>query len=259
MMSEKVLLVLVDGMRPDAIAQCGEPYLGELARGGASTMRCRTVMPSVTLPCHTSLFLGVDPQRHGILTNNWHPLVRPIESIADVVHRYDKTAAFFYNWEQLRDLAQPGSLECSFYTRITDVPSPEPDRKVTEQAMEAVRQIAPDFVFLYLGVTDEAGHHFGWMSAEYLSAVREASRCIQKIAGILPAEYQLIVTADHGGHERGHGADIPEDMTIPLILHGSRFAPGTQLENASIKDIAPTVAELLGLRQPDAWEGKSLL
>ena len=257
-MAEKVLLVLVDGLRPDAIDACGEEYLKELARKGASAMDCRTVMPSVTLPCHASLFLSVDPQRHGILTNDWRPLVRPIESIADAVHRYDKTAAFFYNWEQLRDLARPGSLERSFYTRIARVPSPEADRIVTAQAIEAVRQIAPDFVFVYLGVTDETGHRFGWMSPEYLCAVREASLCIKQMAQILPEEYQLIVTADHGGHSRGHGEDIAEDMTIPLILSGSRFAPRT-VENAQIIDIAPTVAALLHIKPPAEWEGKSLL
>jgi hypothetical protein len=40
-------------------------------------------MPSVTLPCHTSMFRGVTPERHGITTNTWTPQVRPVPSIID--------------------------------------------------------------------------------------------------------------------------------------------------------------------------------
>ena len=54
----------------------------------------------------------------------------------------------------------------------------------------------------------------------------------------------LWFTADHGGHDRTHGTDSPEDMTIPFIIKGKDFKAGEKLENVSIKDIAPTVAKL---------------
>ena len=72
-------------------------------------------------------------------------------------------------------------------------------------------------------------------------------------------EYTIIVTADHGGHDRTHGTLMPEDMTTPIILHGPMFQPGTVIEEASIKDIAPTVAALLGGRRAPEWEGKELV
>ena len=46
------------------------------------------------------------------------------------------------------------------------------------------------------------------------------------------------MTADHGGHNRNHGDDVPEDMTIPVVLKGKRFPSGTELEAVPIKDIA---------------------
>lgn len=75
----------------------------------------------------------------------------------------------------------------------------------------------------------------------------------------LPEDYTVIVTADHGGHGRGHGSDMPEDMTIPVILHGADFVPGEVLENVSIKDLAPTIAELLDTEPAEEWEGRNLL
>ena len=56
----KVLLILVDGMRPDAIAELSE--FKDFAAKGAVSLEGRTVMPSVTLPCHMSMFHGVDPE-----------------------------------------------------------------------------------------------------------------------------------------------------------------------------------------------------
>ena len=65
-MSEKVILILVDGMRPDGMMQCGNPFAQKLVENSTYSLNARTVMPSVTLPCHMSLFHSVDPERHGI-------------------------------------------------------------------------------------------------------------------------------------------------------------------------------------------------
>ena len=111
----RVILFVLDGLRPDGLQQASTPHVDRLISQGASTYTARTVMPSSTLPCHTSMFRGVTPQRHGILTNTWVPQVRPVPSLVDVLHQAGKRTAFFYNWEQLRDLADPGSLDRSYY------------------------------------------------------------------------------------------------------------------------------------------------
>lgn len=82
---------------------------------------------------------------------------------------------------------------------------------------------------------------------------------MRRVYAALPAGYSLVLTADHGGHDRGHGEDIPEDRTIPIVLAGAPFASGRALEAMTIKDIAPTVLQVLGLPKPAAWEGRSIL
>ena len=43
----------------------------------------------------------------------------------------------------------------------------------------------------------------------------------------LPLRILLLwFTADHGGHDRTHGTDSPEDMTIPFIIKGKNFKVG---------------------------------
>lgn len=55
-MDGKVLLILVDGMRPDAVTSCNHPAVGDFMENSLYTLSARTVMPSVTLPTHMSLF-----------------------------------------------------------------------------------------------------------------------------------------------------------------------------------------------------------
>ena len=74
---EKVILISIDGMRPDGFLACGNPYIEELQRISAHTLDAVTVMPSLTLPCHMSLFHGVTPRRHGVTTNTFTSTVAP--------------------------------------------------------------------------------------------------------------------------------------------------------------------------------------
>lgn len=253
----KAVMILVDGMRPDAMLQCGHPFVKELLSESSYTLKGRTVEPSVTLPCHVSLFHSVDPARHGITTNTYVPQVRPIRGLFDRLSKEKKKCAFFYSWEQLRDLCRPGRLHTSLLLNINRVENA--DEKLTEKAVEYLKAEAPDFLFLYLGETDEfGGHGGGWMSEEYLQCIYTAFECIQKVKESLGEEYTLIVLADHGGHDRTHGTLMNEDMTIPVILYGKHFAPGKELPEVSIKDIAPTVAKLLGTEREEEWEGKEL-
>ena len=252
-MAEKVVLILIDGARPDALAACGHPFVKPLLEKSAYTLEARTVFPSVTLPCHMSLFLGVSPKRHGILTNTYVPQVRPVNGLFEQNALMHKKQAMFYTWEELRDLERPGMLYKSvFYNQYLQ---PCTDELVTDEAVKFINEEQPDFVFLYLGKTDSMGHDYGWMGEEYLKAVYVAFDCIQKVCENLPEGYTVMVTADHGGHDQMHGTELPEDMTIPMICMGPRFKPG-KLENASILDLAPTIAAMLEVPAADEWEGK---
>lgn len=255
----KVILILCDGMRPDALEQVAPPLYRHIRREGAWAMDARSVMPPVTLPAHVSLMQSVDPQRHGILTNTYTPQSRPIEGLFDQLHREGKTCAFFYNWDELRDLSRPGSLNWYGFSSGVEGGFEKTDEESLAAARACLAAHNPDFLFLYLGAPDEAGHEIGWMTEPYLRSVAACWDRITALCSDLSEADHVLVTADHGGHGRDHGLDIPEDMTIPLLLSGPRFAGRGQLTGVSIKDIAPTVTALLGVRPSPRWEGRSLL
>lgn len=253
-MSRNVILILADGMRPDAIEHL--PYVQQLLPRCAYTMQAQTVFPSVTLPCHMSLFLGVPPERHGITTNVYTPPVRPVDGLFEQLNHMGKISAAFYDWEQLRDLWRPGCLDYAQFTRSNEVVN---DRRHTDAAIAYIREKTPDFVFLYMGYPDDAGHDQGWMSPHYLEAVRASWDNIRKVVEQFADSYTILITADHGGHDRIHGSDSKEDMTIPLLLLGPDFRPGQLDGPVSILDIAPTIAKLTDVHPAREWEGRVLL
>jgi predicted AlkP superfamily pyrophosphatase or phosphodiesterase len=71
-----VLLVSVDGLRPDYVLQPDSyglkiPHLRRMLAEGAHATGVHGVLPTVTYPSHATLVTGVSPARHGICAN--HP------------------------------------------------------------------------------------------------------------------------------------------------------------------------------------------
>ena len=254
---EKVILISIDGMRPDGLLTCGNEFVEEMMKKASYSLDARTVSPSVTLPCHMSLFHSVTPQRHGITTNIYIPMARPLNGIFEQLHQAGKTSAMFYGWEQIRDVSRPGSLSFSeyLYARTEE----RTDTILTDSALSCIRRNKPDFVFLYLAETDEkGGHDYGWMTREYLDCIDVAVRNVRRVIEEFGDEYTVIVTADHGGHDRAHGTELPEDMTIPVFFFGKRFEEGKVLNDVSILDITPTIADVMGVARAREWEGNVL-
>ena len=246
--------ILIDGLRPDVVPDnC--PNLAALFARGASTLSARSVMPSITLPCHTSIFHSVPPQRHGVTTNTFTPFARPLPGLIDVARAAGKRCGFFYNWEQLRDINKPGALFRSLF--IDNVETESGDDEMCEVTVPLLLADPLDFCFIYYGTTDTWGHNFGWLSPEYRAQCTRVDKLVARIVATLPADGHVLVQADHGGHDRTHGTDQDADMLIPWGLAGPRVKPGyTLTEPVSLLDTAPTLAYILGLTPDLHWEGR---
>ncbi|MBR3932735.1 MAG: alkaline phosphatase family protein [Clostridia bacterium] len=257
-MNNKVILISIDGMRPDGLLNCGNAYVEELKKIASYTFDAKTVFPSVTLPCHMSLFHSVPPERHGTTTNTYMPQVRPINGLFEQIKNAGKVSAMYYGWEPIRDVSRPASLKASEY--INAYAFDHTDAMLTESALKYIKKVKPDFVFLYMVETDEkGGHDNGWMSEGYLKVIYDAINNVKKVIEDTKSEYTVIITADHGGHDRSHGTDMKEDMTIPMVFYGPMFTPGKELSGVSILDLAPTIADIIGAQKSPEWEGKSLI
>ena len=256
-MGKKVVLISIDGMRPDGLQGCKNPYVKVLEKICSYTYTGRSVNPSVTFPCHFSMTHSVTPQRHGILTNTYVPEVRPVDGIFEKLKAAGKISAMFYGWEPLRDIARPGTLRFSTY--INAYMKESSDTALTDEAIKVINENKPDFVFLYMVETDEkGGHDNGWMSEEYLNRISIAIDNVKRVIDAFGDEYSVIIMADHGGHDRTHGTELDEDMTVPFFFFGENFEGGKELSGISLLNIAPTIAKIMDIPSDAEWEGTSV-
>ena len=75
---EHVMVISIDGARPDCLLLADTPTLHRMIREGAYTMWAKTTAIAITLPSHVSMVTGVNPVRHGILWNWPLPLREPV-------------------------------------------------------------------------------------------------------------------------------------------------------------------------------------
>ncbi len=251
------ILLMIDGTRPDAIAAAGCPNLEALRVRSAYTLQASSVMPSITLPCHMSIFHSVPPTRHGITSNTYIPMARPLPGLIEVVAQSGKRSAFFYNWEQLRDLSRPGHLHYSRCLNDAAV-NDHSDHATVDAFLTYMDEYAPDFAFVYLGTVDEVGHRYGWMSEGYLKQLAYVDGAVGRLLDGLPNDATILFQSDHGGHDRSHGTEMAEDMTIPWMVSG----PGIRQDHViqapvSLLDTTPTLARVLGVEPHFQWEGSA--
>jgi len=256
-----IALIVVDGMRPDGLLQANTSTLKRLMLTCSYSMQVRSVLPSWTLPCITSLMWGVAPATHGTCTNTFASYQWRVPGLIDLLHAGGYRTAAFMNWEPLRDISRPGALDLSICLNSSESSTlalGESDADLVALAGNALKRQPADFTFCYLGCVDTAGHRYGWMSPEYIRAIENVDFCIERLLDALPDETTVLITADHGGTGFSHGSDSDEELTIPLIAVGSSFAKGEFDVPISLLDIAPTIAACAGLTPPAEWEGKPL-
>ena len=137
------------------------------------------------------------------------------------------------------------------------------DRTVSDVA-EYLADARPNLLFVHLSDVDSAGHRSGWMSDDYGRAVVRVDRALDRLLTLAAdtfgaGNFAAIVTADHGGHDNDHGSDDPRDVTIPWIAWGRGVNAGALKDSIMTFDTAPTVLWLLGIEEPDEWDGSPVV
>lgn len=259
-----VVVISIDGLRPDAIAAYDLATIQGLMDAGSYTLDARTILPSRTLPSHTSMLTGMTPERHGITFNRslaGEEIVQ-VPTIFEIARARGHSTAAFYSKAKFRHLDRANSYD------HRQAPSFNADnwmvtRTVTD-AVQYIRHRRPNLVFVHIGETDYAGHGTGWMSYFYGLAARRADAAVEHVIDAADAaygegNYTVIITSDHGGHNRDHGSDAVEDVTIPWIVSGAGVAARTQPVDVETMDTAATVLWLLGIPLPESFDGAPVL
>jgi LPXTG-motif cell wall-anchored protein len=248
-LSHRVILVIVDGLREDTSRQM--PYLAGLAVRGARG-QADSLYPTLSHPNYVSILSGVEPRVSGVRNNRFLAVV-PLDSILAEVHAAGLGTAYVSDFT-----TGIGQL----YTPAIDDGVVIPWRGGLERAIaHLVARDDAALVVVHPGQVDVAGHTFGGASLEYqLSAAGVDGMLAEALATVDLARDTIIVTADHGHVDRGgHGGLEPEVVHVPLVMVGAGIRAGAALEPATLLDLAPTIARLLGVNCPSEAFGHVLL
>lgn len=253
---DHVILVSIDGGKPASIKKSKMPNLESIAREGSSTFEAETILPSKTLPSHTSMITGVSPAVHKIIWNSWIPFrgVVKVPTIFSIAKANGYSTALFATKTKFKHLNVKNSLD-KFSLNGQDAIG------AAKLAADYLVEKNPNVLFVHLPDSDSAGHLRRWESNEQLKALENVDKAIgilkKAILNSLKGKtYALIITADHGGLGKSHGSSSYDDKTIPWITWGNIVKQGHDITlPVNTMDSAATVLWLLNLPTPKNLEG----
>jgi predicted AlkP superfamily pyrophosphatase or phosphodiesterase len=252
--ARRVLILSIDGLRPDAISLAPMPNLMNLMQSSAWTLTAQTVRPSVTLVSHASMLGGYCPSIHGVDWNDYIPELGYAigTDLFDIAHAAGLQTVMYVGKEKLRQVTEPESTDRFVYIN-------DRDSVIIDRLIEDFPQ---DFgvLFVHFPLVDGMGHVYGWLSPQQMSVAFRADEALGRLLAELDArnlrsETLIMISADHGGHDTTHGTSMPEDMTIPWIASGPGIQPKELTTTVHTMDTAATAAFALGLDYPDDWNG----
>ena len=259
---KKVLLIGIDGCRPDALQAAHTPNLDSLIEGGAVSFVAQTGEHTISGPGWASMLTGVGIGKHGIVDN----------SFADP--HFDTYPHFFNRLNEVRPELHTASvvnwepINGRILSHADFAFSDDSDSEVSRAVIQLIAKDDHDVVFLHLDNVDVAGHTLGYgpEHASYLKAIEVVDSQVGKVLNAIKSrksyseeDWLVIVSTDHGGTGNKHGPDTPENRTIFLIVSGSPAQRGVIEPSPQIFDVPPTIFAHLGIDVQDSWgwDGRS--
>ena len=249
-----VIVISVDGLRPDAIPATPTPMLDTLIANGSYHPAAQSVFPYDTMNNHATMVTGTTPTERGFLLNTELAGKIQAETIFDIAKRAGMRTGFFAGKDKLEFLAHEEDIDVLLIERDMQV--------MTNTVVSVLSGGGLDLALVHYRHPDSTGHAEGWMSAEYLAKVTEVDALIGQVAdalGVLsePKRGTILLTADHGGEGTTHFLPTSPTVDVPWLLVGAE-AVFAQTLSAGIqqKDLAPTILALLELDIPDQMNGR---
>lgn len=136
--------------------------------------------------------------------------------------------------------------------------------EVTDTVVEKIAAREYDVIVMNYANPDMVGHT-GVMEAA-IRAVEAVDDCLGRVvANVAEQGGVTVITGDHGNAEMMVEEDTGEPHTahtvdrVPFILVGDAYVGRSLRQDGALKDVAPTVLEILGLEKPADMTGNSLL
>jgi len=242
-----IILVSLDGFRPDYLGRGSTPVLDSLGRVGVRAEWMEPSFPTKTFPNHYTIVTGLRPDHHGIIANN----VR--DSVLGTFAMSNRAAVQDARWWGGEPIwvtaAKAGRTTSAMFWPGSEAPiegihathwltfdntlplAARVDSTLTWLDVPAARR--PAILTLYASQVDDAGHHFGPASSAINDSAAVVDAMMRRLSDGLHARglaslVNIIVVSDHGM------APIGPDKVIALDDYIS-------LDDVTVNDWGPAV------------------
>jgi predicted AlkP superfamily pyrophosphatase or phosphodiesterase len=213
-----LILISLDGFRPDYLNQEGAGNLRALAARGIRAEELHPSFPTTTFPNHYTIVTGLRPDHHGVVGNTMEAPSLPGEHFSSS----DQTSLIDHRWwdqaepiwvtaekHQIRTAVMfwPGSEAAVHGVRPSDY-RPFNASVTADQRVDTVlgwfdrpATSRPGLVLLYLNDVDSAGHASGPDSVSLAESVTRADAALGRLTLGLRARgiaANIVVVSDHG-------------------------------------------------------------
>ena len=239
----KILLIGIDGLILQRAIESGRAATLATLRADSYFSEMVVDMPTVSGPSWTTLLTGVTQQVHKVIDNDYanHNLAAAPDFLTQAAARKPGVTTYAAaGWPPLIDpndvgpvirtrVADQSTGKHSIFVRDGETNGYETvDVEVAQDAVRAIRDIAPDVSFVYFCGADEAGHLDGTIEGSYFDAIERIDRLEAQLHQAIlirnqmhGEEWLILITTDHGHRdEGGHGGDSPQERASFVIAHG---------------------------------------
>ncbi len=239
---KKVLVIGYDGCRADALSLTGGADSGaiayllstgataELAYCGGVNYPAFNTQATSTAPGWASILTGKWADVHGITDNGIEKSNDNLTLLTTLVENETiDSSAFYISWDghfngedttyiQEKNYIAEKNLDITFLDA-------DDDNGTTANTLSDIQSVdCSDFIFTILEHTDHAGHDTGFCpnNPDYSKAFADSEAQGKQIVDAVEAretyiteDWLIIITADHGGFNTGHGSfTLQERMTF---------------------------------------------
>ncbi len=267
--AKKVLVIGLDGIRIDILAEADTPNIDRLIAEGFFSDRARTNVRTVSGPGWSSMLIGARTDKHLVNSNNFTG--NDYATYPEFLTRLERVDPEFntfavVDWAPLGTTASGGPLFSDAIDELLFFDSGEggygrADSLSVDAAADRLTNRDIDAAFVYIGDADEVAHATSTYAPEYKTAIEVADALVGKLVAAIEArptyadeDWLILICTDHGRNdEGGHGGDSEEERTIFFLAHGPSVVREPIETPPNIVDVAVTALTHLGVEIDPGW------
>ena len=251
------VLVSLAGVAPGSITPERMPHLAGLLRAGGGFFAAPSALPPSTGDVHESMVRGVPPQtdRPGDAAGGRDHLNPP--SVLRAAHWAGRSTLAAGDPNLIDELIEPRAA--THRLLIESGHGPLDDHHVVDVVEALVATQRPDVMWIHLGWIDPADHDDDRGRDRGVAAMATVDAKLGRLARAVGDDASVVVVVGRSGVARGHGGETHDALDPFVTVRSPRVTAGSTWAEATVLDIAPTLADLAGFEADARWQGRSLL